>query len=177
MLPMPWVQGLLKGKGRIAILTKVACGFRAWGGSFHLLLQALFQDALQKSKPHFRGARHPCGGADGRLVLGKVPKGSGGRKRAGSLKRKPHRWLHSCHRQIKAHDESCHSKKIFGMERSPLMVRGHCASLRMTMTKSALAPPNASNDVESGQCSLSLVGGTVGNWKAVSHKTQHNPTS
>lgn len=59
------------------ILTKVACGFRARGGSFCPPLQTLFQDALQKSKLHFRGARHPCGGADGRLALGKVPKGLG----------------------------------------------------------------------------------------------------
>lgn len=122
--------------------------------------QTLFQDVLRKSKLHFRGAHHSCGGADGHLALEKVPKGLGGPKRSGALKRKPHRWLHSCHGQIKAHDEFCHLK-IFGMERSPLMVRCHCASLRMANPEST-DTTNTSKDVESEQCSLSLVGCTVG---------------
>lgn len=82
MLPMLWVQFLLKEKGRVGILTR-------WPvASVHGVLLSSAAGfvpgcSLQKSKQHFRGTRHPCDGADGYLALGRVPKGSGGPKRAG----------------------------------------------------------------------------------------------
>lgn len=118
VLHMLWVQFLLKEKGRVGILTR-------WPvASVHGVLLSSAAGfvpgcSLQKSKQHFRGTHHPCDGADGYLALGRVPKGSGGPKRAGALKRKLHRWLHSDHGQIKGHGGSHHLKGIFVVKRSP----------------------------------------------------------
>lgn len=94
-------------------------------------------------------------------------KGLGGPQRAGALKRNPHRWLHSCHGQIKAHDEFCHLKKDLWYGKVTLD-----GEIPLCISQNgqprALTPPNTSKDVESEQRSLSLVGCTVGSLEAVS---------
>lgn len=101
-------------------------------------------------------------------------KGLGGPQRAGALKRNPHRWLHSCHGQIKAHDEFCHLKKDLWYGKVTLD-----GEIPLCISQNgqprALTPPNTSKDVESEQRSLSLVGCTVGSLEAVSHRAQHYP--